>query len=101
MVNIGNRPDIDTVVDTLRKVDYTVLVLEEAEIKHLIGARLPTRALSDLVLDKVSLTTVSPFYTRGPVPEHMFFGREREINEVRSKLRTLPTAFLTSDQPAR
>jgi hypothetical protein len=94
VVNISRRPDIDLVVDTLRKVDYTVLVLEEADIKHLVGARLPTRALSDLVLDKVSLTTVSPFFTRGPVPEHMFFGREREINEVRSKLRTHSVALI-------
>jgi hypothetical protein len=94
VVNISRRPDIEQVVDTLRAVDYTVLVLEEADIKHLIGARLPTRALSDLVLDKVSLTTVSPFFTRGPVPEHMFFGREREINEVRSKLRTHSVALI-------
>jgi hypothetical protein len=94
VVNISRRPDIDNVLDTLRKVDYTVLVLNEAEVKHLIGARLPTRALSDLVLDKVSLTTVSPFYTRGPVPEHMFFGREREINEVRSKLRSHSVALI-------
>jgi hypothetical protein len=94
VVNISGRPDIDSVVETLRRVDYTVLVLEEAEIKHLIGARLPTRALSDLVLDKVNLTTVSPFFTRGPVPEHMFFGREREINEVRSKLRSHSVALI-------
>jgi hypothetical protein len=94
VVNISRRLDIEEVVDTLRKVDYTVLVLEEADIKHLIGARLPTRALSDLVLDQVSLTTVSPFFTRGPVPEHMFFGREREINEVRSKLRTHSVALI-------
>jgi hypothetical protein len=94
VVNISRRPDIEAVIETLRRVDYTVLVLEEADVKHLIGARNPTRALSDLVLDKVSLTTVSPFFTRGPVPEHMFFGREREINEVRSKLRTHSVALI-------
>jgi hypothetical protein len=94
VVNITRRPDIEEIVEPLRRVDFTILVLEEADIKHLIGARLPTRALSDLVLDQVSLTTVSPFYTRGPVPEHMFFGREREIAEVRSKLRTHSVALI-------
>ena len=94
IVNIAGRPDIDAIIEPLRRVDFTVLVLTEADIKHLIGARLPTRALSDLVLDHVNLTTVSPFFTRGPVPEHMFFGREREINEVRSKLRSHSVALI-------
>ncbi len=94
VVNITGRPDIDKVLEPLRHVDFTVLVLDEADVKHLIGAQRPTRALGDLVLDQVHLTTVSPFYTRGPVPEHMFFGREREINEVRSKLRTHSVALI-------
>jgi hypothetical protein len=94
VVNLTGRPDIDEIIEPLRRVDFTVLVLNEADIKHLVSARLPTRALSDLVLDQVSLTTVSPFYTRGPVPEHMFFGREREISEVRSKLRTHSVALI-------
>jgi hypothetical protein len=94
VVNVNHRPDIDAIVEPLRRTDFTILVLEEADVKHLIGARLPTRALSDMVLDQVNLTTVSPFYTRGPVPEHMFFGREREINEVRSKLRTHSVALI-------
>jgi hypothetical protein len=94
VVNLTGRPDIEEIIEPLRRVDFTVLVLDEADIKHLVSARLPTRALSDLVLDQVSLTTVSPFYTRGPVPEHMFFGREREISEVRSKLRTHSVALI-------
>ncbi|MBN1201439.1 MAG: AAA family ATPase [Anaerolineae bacterium] len=94
VVNVNGRSDIDQIVEPLRRVDFTVLVLDEADVKHLIGARLPTHALSDLVLNQVNLTTISPFYTRGPVPEHMFFGREREINEVRSKLRTHSVALI-------
>jgi hypothetical protein len=94
VVNINGRTDVDQIVEPLRRVDYTVLTLNEADVKHLISARLPTRALSDMILHKVSLTTVSPFFTRGPVPDHMFFGREREINEVRSKLRTHSVALI-------
>ncbi|MBN1678657.1 MAG: AAA family ATPase [Anaerolineae bacterium] len=94
VVNVNGRRDMDQVVEPLRRVDFTVLVLSEADIKHLISARMPTRALSDLVLSHVDLNTVSPFYTRGPVPEHMFFGREREINVVRSKLRTHSVALI-------
>lgn len=94
VVNVTGRSDIDEIVEPLRRADFTILVLGEADIKHLIGARLPTRALSELVLEHVSLTTVSPFYTRGPVPEHMFFGRDRETSEVRSKLRTHSVALI-------
>lgn len=94
VIDITGRPDIEDVIEPLRHVDFTILVLREADVKHLIGARQPTRALSDFVLNQVSLTTVSPFFTRGPVPEHMFFGREREINEVRSKLRTHSVALI-------
>ncbi len=94
VVDITARPDIEDVIAPLRHVDFTVLTLREAEVKHLIGARMPARAMSDFVLKQVNLTTVSPFYTRGPVPEHMFFGREREINEVRSKLRTHSVALI-------
>jgi hypothetical protein len=94
VVNLNGRPDIEHIVERLRRENYTVLVLNESHIKRLISARLPTRALGDLVLSQVNLTTISPFYTRGPVPEHMFFGREREINEVRSKLRTHSVALI-------
>ncbi|NDJ74987.1 MAG: AAA family ATPase [Chloroflexi bacterium] len=94
VVNVNGRTDIDQIVEPLRRVDFTVLVLDESDIKHLISARLPTNALRDMILEQVSLTTVSPFFTRGPVPEHMFFGREREINEVRSKLRTHSVALI-------
>lgn len=94
VVNVNGRPDMEEILEPLRRVDFTILELREADVKHLIGARLPTRALSDLVLDQVSLTTVSPFFTRGPVPDHMFFGREREINEVRSKLRSHSVALI-------
>lgn len=94
VVDITGRADIDEVIAPLEHVDFTILTLGEADVKHLIGARMPHRALSDFVLNQVNLTTVSPFYTRGPVPEHMFFGREREINEVRSKLRTHSVALI-------
>ena len=94
VVNVNGRPDIDEIRRAAAPDRLHELVLDEADVKHLISARQPTRALSDLVLDQVSLTTVSPFFTRGPVPEHMFFGREREINEVRSKLRTHSVALI-------
>ncbi|MBI5959637.1 MAG: AAA family ATPase [Chloroflexi bacterium] len=94
VVNLTGRRDMDELLAPLRRIDFTSLVLTEADIKHIVSARQPTRALGDLVLDQVSLTTVSPFYTRGPVPEHMFFGREREISEVRSKLRTHSVALI-------
>jgi hypothetical protein len=38
--------------------------------------------LGEVVLSEVDLTLVSPFYTKAPVPERMFYGREREIKDV-------------------
>ncbi|MBN2304154.1 MAG: hypothetical protein JXQ72_06750 [Anaerolineae bacterium] len=95
MVNVGSRTDMDKIAEPLRNsMDFTVLPLSEADMKQLIGARQPTRALADLVLSRVNLVTVSPFQTRDPVPEHMFFGRERELAEVRGKLRLHSVALI-------
>ena len=89
--HLGSVEHVGLRTTRLRSLSGEQLVFSNND---LLGARLPTRALSDYVLDQVNLTTVSPFYTRGPVPEHMFFGREREINEVRSKLRTHSVALI-------
>lgn len=94
VINAGGRHDIDRIIRPLQDVNYTVLVLNEAHVRHILAAREPARALSDFVLSQVRLATVSPFFTRGPVPDHMFFGREREISDVRSKLRTHSVALI-------
>jgi len=94
VVNGAGRADLDQATEALRRANFTVVMLNEADMRRIVTARMPIVALSDRVLAQVRLATLSPFYTRGPVPEHMFFGREREINEVRSKLRSHSVALI-------
>jgi len=86
IVNLVQRGDLAQILDPLRGQSFLPLELTEADIKHIVSAPKPTNALGDLVVGRINLTAVSPFYTRAPVPDHMFFGREREIADVRSKL---------------
>ncbi len=88
IVNVNNRPDMDVVVETLRTESYNVVVLDEPIFKRIVGSRQPLVMLGEVVLSEVDLTLVSPFYTKAPVPERMFYGRDREIKDVRRKIKT-------------
>jgi hypothetical protein len=94
LVNVNNRPDMDVIVETLRIESYNVVILDEANFKRVVGSRQPLAMLSEIVLSEVDLTLVSPFYTKAPVPERMFYGREREIKDVRRKLKTHSVALI-------
>jgi hypothetical protein len=94
LVNVNNSPDIEVVVETLRTESYNVVVLNEATFKRVVGSRQPISMLGEVVLSEVDLTLISPFYTKAPVPERMFYGREREIKDVRRKLKTHSVALI-------
>jgi hypothetical protein len=94
LVNVNNRTDMDVVVETLRTESYNVVVLDEAIFKRIVGSRQPLTMLGEVVLSEVDLTLVSPFYTKAPVPERMFYGREREIKDVRRKIKTHSVALI-------
>jgi hypothetical protein len=88
IVNIAGRPDIDKIVSSLLPQGFKPLELSESDVKHITSAPKPINALRDIVINRINLTAISPFYTRAPVPDHMFFGREKEIAEVRSQVST-------------
>ncbi|MBZ0309040.1 MAG: AAA family ATPase, partial [Anaerolineae bacterium] len=88
LVDMVNRNDMNYLLEPLREHSLLPLVLSESDVKHVVSAPHPMNALIDLVINRINLTAISPFYTRAPVPEKMFFGREKEIAEVRSKLMT-------------
>jgi len=88
VVNLTGRGDVDALLEPLRAQSYLPLELTESDIKHIASAPKPTNALRDIVISRINLAAISPFYTRAPVPDHMFFGREKEIADVRSKLAT-------------
>jgi Tubulin like/AAA domain len=94
VVNVNNRRDMEVVVETLRNESYNVVILDEAQFKRVVGSRKPLSMLGEIVLSEVDLTLVSPFYTKAPVPERMFYGREREIKDVRRKIKTHSVALI-------
>jgi hypothetical protein len=77
VVNLNNRRDMEVVVEALRNESFNVVILDEAQFKRVVGSRKPLSMLGEIVLTEVDLTLVSPFYTKAPVPERMFYGRER------------------------
>jgi hypothetical protein len=94
VVNINNRRDMEVVVEALRNESFNVVILDEAQFKRVVGSRKPLSMLGEIVLTEVDLTLVSPFYTKAPVPERMFYGREREIKDVRRKIKTHSVALI-------
>ncbi len=58
------------------------IVLTGRDLGQILMSRDPERQLIDLILDQVELTLVSPYVIAGPVPENMFFGRERELKTI-------------------
>ncbi len=94
VVNVNNRRDMEVVVESLRAESYNVVILDEAQFKRVVGSRKPLSMLGEIVLSEVDLTLVSPFYTKAPVPERMFYGREREIKDVRRKIKTHSVALI-------
>jgi len=94
VVNLTNRRDMDSVMRVFRDEAFNAVVIDEAHFKSIVSAPEPRRALDELVLAEVDLTIVSPFYTKAPVPEHMFFGREREIADIRAKIRRHSVALI-------
>jgi hypothetical protein len=94
IVNLNGRKDMDTVVEALGHESYNVVMLDEARFKRIVSSRKPLGAMGELVLSEVDLTLISPFYTKAPVPERMFYGREREIKDVRRKIKTHSVALI-------
>ncbi len=94
LIDLANRDDLDYLLDPLREHSFLPLALSEADVKHIVSAPRPVNALGDMVVNRINLSAVSPFYTRAPVPDHMFFGREKEIADVRSKLTTHSVVLL-------
>ena len=61
---------------------YDVIWLTFDDTYKIIASREPQRIFKQLVLSQVSLVTVSPYNTTGPVADNVFFGREFELRNV-------------------
>lgn len=87
LINANNRPDLDDTLRVLHVGAYNVVIVNEAEFKAMVGAPSARRMLMDKVLKEVDLKLISPFQPAAPVPDRMFFGREKEITQVHFKIR--------------
>jgi AAA domain len=72
--------------DTVYRYDFVVL---DRESLASIVAHNSSRRLVEIILEQgMELSNLSPYVVRGPVPEKMFFGREKEIRTVSQGLLT-------------
>lgn len=66
--------------DSVYRYDFVVLTREH--VRELVEGG-TSRSLVRLIMDQgVDLGSLSPYVVRGPVPETMFFGREREVKLI-------------------
>ena len=67
---------------------YDFVVLDRDSLVRIIAGS-NSRQLIEVILEQgIDLSSLSPYVVRGPVPEKMFFGREREIKEVSQRVLT-------------
>ncbi|MBM3236764.1 PEGA domain-containing protein [Candidatus Poribacteria bacterium] len=85
---------LDNVTKVQEKVEeftssrsYDFIVLGEKNIRDILMAKEPQTVFIKAILEQVDLTVVSPYITKGAVPEYIFFGREQEIKTI---MQTLP-----------
>jgi starch synthase len=71
---------IRQIQNRMRNHAMDVVVVTIADLLQVLGSPSPADALRSMVLRQ--MTTTSPFITSGPVPDAMFFGRERELREI-------------------
>ncbi len=84
-----------TKCDVLRRVYGTdAVVLSKSDLRKILAAPDPGRALRKAVFAQVNLTTVSPFVTNGPVPPHVFFGREDVLHDIVAEVRNTSFAVV-------
>jgi hypothetical protein len=68
------------VADSVYRYDF--VVLDRQSLASII-AHNSTHQLVEIILEQgIELSSLSPYVVKGPVPEKMFFGREKEIKTV-------------------
>lgn len=74
------------VADSVYRYDFVVL---DRESLASIIASSSSRRLIEVILEQgIELSSLSPYVVRGPVPDKMFFGREREIKTVSQSIQS-------------
>lgn len=68
--------------------NWDVVVMGLGECQHILMSKEKRRAMIDVVLSQVNLSLISPFVVAGPPPENMFAGRDREIRQLVTSIRS-------------
>lgn len=68
------------VADSVYRYDF--VVLDRQALASIIASS-SSRSLIEVILEQgIELSSLSPYVVRGPVPDKMFFGREKEIKAI-------------------
>src|SRR5262249_37421433 len=79
---IGDRPK------ALSAHRFDLVVLDRAALEGLVRANTAEQFLKIVLERGLAPAALSPYVQRGPVPEHLFFGRGRELKTVAEGLAT-------------
>ncbi|HOU13753.1 MAG TPA: protein kinase [Anaerolineae bacterium] len=71
-----------------------VLALEREDIQRILFSRDPQRSLKAGLLSRADLSAISPFVINGPAKSQVFFGREREMREICTKVNQVSFALI-------
>jgi tetratricopeptide (TPR) repeat protein len=86
VVTLGEADQLKTLLDQ-EGVEDDFVVLSRHHLEKILLSRDKAAQLTQTILEQVSLTVISPYLVAGPVPESMFFGREKEIRTIRDNIR--------------
>jgi hypothetical protein len=80
------------VADSVYRYDF--VVLDRQSLASII-AHSSSRHLVEIILEQgIELSSLSPYVVKGPVPEKMFFGREKEIKTIAQGIQSVDYAIV-------
>lgn len=75
-------------IGRVRKYGHDIVIMGREDLVRILAAPVPLRELRSFVLSQIDLTKVAPYREAGPVPDHVFFGREAELSGISQSIRT-------------
>jgi hypothetical protein len=68
------------IADSVYRYDF--VVLDRQHLASIIAQNSSQRLIEIILAQGIELSTLSPYIFKGPVPEKMFFGREKEVKTI-------------------
>ena len=80
------------VADSVYHHDF--VVLDHHHLRSIIAKNSSQRLVEIILTQGIELSSLSPYVIKGPVPENMFFGREKEIKNISQTIHNRDYAFV-------